>query len=86
MWAPMAASGGMHLLVLALLLPSRATAQDTNLTVSNQVCNRGDWQVSDRFCAWHWPFCRAHAKIGQQAMLHWWLHAGLFLLWCFSQQ
>ena len=51
MWAPMAAIASMHLLVLALLLPSRAHAQDTNLTVSNQVCKKGDWKVSGWFCS-----------------------------------
>ena len=56
MWAPMAAIGGMHLLVLALLLPGQAIAQDTNRTVSNQVCKKGDWQVSGCSRCKHWPF------------------------------
>ncbi len=51
----MAFNGGMYLLVLALLLPGRANAQDTNLTVSNQVCKKGDWQVSGCFCSYYHP-------------------------------
>ena len=55
MWAPMAPIVSMHLLVLALLLPSRALAQNTSLTVSNQVCKKGDWQASGCFSSQQWP-------------------------------